>query len=292
MEGHDDSVVTEAGDAGDFQLLVHSAKCTLFVVHEGGTKIVPHDQYAPDVPIRLDPWASIEGTVSNLNGPMAGAKIFMNGGHFPLEGGPQVLVCSTVRTDREGKFVFERVPAHFDGQVRRLVPSNVPDRSSWGFGMGFLTSPGERESVHIAGHSVNGRIALPQPKDRLRIYAGIHTFYRVFPEPEGYAELSRADQWERYKSWFESEEGRRARRSQCFTIVTGCGVDDGGRFQIDDVPSDVPLELDLEIQPRERNWFGDLIRRLRRRPKQLKLRRELVIPSASDPYDLGVLHAQ
>jgi hypothetical protein len=288
--GDPEIVTVKTNDVGEFRVRVTPPLFTLFVMHESGTQVVTHDQYIPEISISLDAWATISGEVRMPKVPTSEHSILMHSGHFPGTDGPYLLWHGEMRTDSKGRFVIDRVPANFEGGIRR-VAQTTHGRSTWGFGAGFVTSPGEQYELNLGGRAVVGQLVLPSKRDDLFIQASIHRERLLLPPyPEGHESLSAADQWAWERSWWQSDEGKESTRRSHEGVFLQ--VDDEGRFRVEDVPSDVPLELDMELQPRESNWFGDLIRRIRRRPKELKLRREVLIPSASDPHDVGLLHAQ
>ncbi len=292
--GYDESLVAAmTDDTGDFRLTVTSPLFTLLVLHEAGTQIVPHDQYVRSDSIYLDAWARIDGVAGAGAESLAERKILMNAGHFPGTDGPHLLWQADTRTDAEGRFAFDRVPARFEGEIRRVMTG--PDgKETWGVSAGFVTAPGGNYSLSLGGREVVGRLDLPRARKNLRVSARIGAQRSTRPTPEGFEQMSAAEQWAWERFWWNcSDEGKQLRRLG--SVYTCVRVEDDGRFRIEDVPVGLPLELVVEIDRPTSSVIADWIRRLRGRLERPAdcLTRRFELPDSGDeisePFDFGMV---
>lgn len=274
------------------------APFTLYLVHTCGTAIVVSDQYDPEKPVELTAWLSVQGKAWGDGEPSAAVDLLMRAGHYPCVEvvsidqdippiAPMILNSSKARTDGEGRFRFDHVPARMEGDVHRIEA----DRN-WGFGAKF-TSPREHAGpiepgfLRIEGCTVVGRVEFPEVKEPI-FAAGMQSIIRGFAKPPEYDALPYDEQLRLYEAWVDSPEGQRAQQGHGYALIE---LDDRGSFCVRDVPVGIELRLHASVY---RNDYSDklierLIRWLRRKPREVEISHHFTLPEGSERYDLGTV---
>lgn len=115
-------------DAGRFTLrpLVNASR--LFIAHTNGFLSLPARRLAPNLTLKLEPWATLTGVLVGPDGaPVPGEPMTLTQPGSGQPGGTYLNFSPWPRTDAQGRFEFPRVPAG-DFQLVRLQPAGT---SSW-----------------------------------------------------------------------------------------------------------------------------------------------------------------
>jgi hypothetical protein len=95
--------------AGRFKLTKPPKVNALVTFHESGWAITPLQPGARSADVHLLRWGRIEGTVTHRDAPVAEEQILLNTLSWTWSDPLSILYNAT--TDREGRFVFDKVPA-------------------------------------------------------------------------------------------------------------------------------------------------------------------------------------
>ena len=266
---------------------------SLYVFHESGTAFIPDDRFTAGMDIELEPWVTLEGEARRDGQPQIDAEIELSCHRIPGNS-PYLLNSSRVRTDPSGHFVFDRVPAGFDGSLRRIL-----NDGSHGFGIGYMSLPNPRNEpdprndevetrfprrLVLEGRRVTGQIQVP-PMNQPFVSAIIHFAHQRFEPQNGFERLDEHEQAKRFEEWFESPAGRASRQATCYTVMR---PDQEGRFCVEDVPPG-ELEILIEIHDLRAKPLQDLWKRIRRVPREVRITHRFEIAAGSEPIDLGLI---
>lgn len=97
-------------DSGEFLLPAEADQTApVIITHEAGILELPYSKFLAEPQVTLQPWAEIEGRAmwGEISG--AGAPIILRVERKPSVG-DLLLLSETVTADREGKFIFRKVP--------------------------------------------------------------------------------------------------------------------------------------------------------------------------------------
>jgi hypothetical protein len=128
-------------------------KYLLIALHDGGLARVRGADHDPANPLRLEPWARIEGALRVGRAPAAGQSIYVRHDQRRLHDEPWANYSMQAMVDEAGTFRFRRVPAG-KGAIVVMVPLRGPQGSTMsGMGMSkrFDVKPGERLTVELGG---------------------------------------------------------------------------------------------------------------------------------------------
>ena len=231
--------------------------------------------------MNLDGYAAFDGE------PRSDAEIELTCHRIPGNS-PYLINSSRVRTDRDGRFTFHRVPAGFNGSLHRLL-----NDGSHGFGIGYMTLPDPKNNdaetifpkrLNIEGRTVTGRIQMP-PMNRPFVSAIIHLANQRFESPDGFERLPQQEQSNIFEDWFDSLDGHASRQSCCYTVIR---ADEAGSFRLEDVPPG-ELEILIEIHEMHLSPLLDLWQRIRRVPRMIGITHRFENPGGHEPIDLGLI---
>lgn len=268
---------------------------TTYVVHEAGTAVITGKNLEHGT-ITLAPWRTVRGVTMRHGDPTADASLLMRAGHFPWEDvgpngeippiAPPILSSATTRSDSNGKFTFDRVPAMMEGDVHRTF-----EDGSWGFCAHFSSpqdelGPIEPDWLCVDGCTVVGQFEMPEMKERITA-ASVQIVRRGFQQPPGYESLSDNEQFEIYKAWCDTPEGKRANGRTGYAILQ---LDDDGHFRAVDVPAGVPLKIEASFYDNV-GWrpFDNLLRWILRQPREITVTREITLTKQREPIDVGMI---
>jgi hypothetical protein len=294
IDGQEHFVATSDQD-GRFRinaLREPDAPFTLYLVHPYGTAIVVSDQYNPEIPVELTEWLTVQGEAWSDGKPSVDTDLLMRAGHYPSVEvdsidqevppiAPMILNSAKIRTDREGRFRFDHVPARMEGDVHRTDADE-----NWGYGARFVcprerVGPIEPDFLRIDGCTVVGRVKFPEVKEPI-FAAGIQSVIRGFAGPPGYDALPYDEQLRLYQVWVDSPEGQRAQRRPGFAQIQ---LDERGDFCVHDVPSGIELRLCASVYRNHNTLLDDLLRR----PRELEVAHHFTLPEGNSRYDLGTI---
>ncbi|HLP78299.1 MAG TPA: carboxypeptidase-like regulatory domain-containing protein, partial [Candidatus Paceibacterota bacterium] len=275
---------------GHFAFQFHTAPKVVVAIHEQGLCQLRVNEQSQSVQLQLRPWARIEGVLKLRNGQNADRMIVLGdipSGYNRARLGLDINAFMT-KTDADGRFVFEQVPAgDFDLYLNR------------GMGIPFdhqtpvHVEGGETLHPQIGGGGIllKGRFVLSDASQTINwpkqlVFGHLATKYAPPPVPAGLKMVER-EQWMREFS--TTDEGialDRAARSY------GLNVEADGSFTIEDVP---PGAFDLTAMfsktAVDRNSIG------RSGPPLGYVRQEIVVPESDADttdrtFDLGTITVQ
>lgn len=101
---------TRSDDHGEFRLQPTGREKSILVLHEDGCALKPVGQLG-GAPLRLLPWAKVEGMLTERDVPIAGATVTLVANLVPPPNQPVPFRLSyRAKTDALGRFAFSRVP--------------------------------------------------------------------------------------------------------------------------------------------------------------------------------------
>jgi hypothetical protein len=158
--------LTTTDTEGRFSIAPQDSVFSLLISHTSGFTYVTQEQWKHAEPIRLDPWARVEGVCRVHGKPAAEQLISLDYSREPQRNVPDFFCDYHATTDKQGRFTFERViPGH--GHVTRLI-DGARRGTSWSWIPADLTKAvfvaGQTTHVEIArrGRPVVGRFCLPK----------------------------------------------------------------------------------------------------------------------------------
>jgi len=292
---------TTVSDArGRFRLSPkYASEFVVTAAHEQGFAEVPSSRMSSNTVVTLQPWGRIEGTFNLRGQPCANETISLGSVGFRYADSTRLSLFISTKTDANGRFVFETVPAgerdvgwrpgFHDGKAGEIPRSH---------GVPVTVKPGETAQVTLGGTGrlVVGKVVVAgrdKPVDWTQDvqWLGLKQSTPpepVWPKPFDFAsreEYTAAQERiaEQNKPFWISEEGKalqRAQRSYYVPLFNG-----DGSFRIVDVPPGtytlrIALTEPVKTQsPQSReNSIGTL-------------ETEVTVPEDSDDtaFDLGTL---
>jgi hypothetical protein len=271
--------IVETGPDGRFRFTPQLEPYLVAVLHESGYARVTEPELSETQQVSLQPWCRIEGQVLIGSKPGADETVSMSSSRPYHDGQPRLNHIYDLKTDAEGRFVFDRV---VPGEWR--VGRQVLVRGDWTSGMRVMMSshavrvvvePGQTVRVTIGGtgRPVTGRVVVPSGSDRKVEFRQME------------ASLTR-DQARVAIPWFGDGGGAAAGEDVPRSFAVAVKPD--GSFRADDVPAGTyQLRIVLyEPSPDSRMVYrGPLIGRVVR---------EVEVPEmpggrSDEPLDLGDL---
>jgi hypothetical protein len=273
-----------------------------FVVtaHAQGFAEVLFSQVSPNTIITLQPWGRIEGTLTLGGEPRANETISLASGSFRDADSTRLSLSMSTKTDANGRFVFETVPAgerrvdwlpgFRDGKAGRVPLSH---------GVPVAIKPGETAQVTLGGTGrlVVGKVVVAgrdKPIDWAQDVQSLTLKLSmprepIYPKPTDFAsenEFTAAVQKlaEQNKRFWTSDEGKARQRARRTYVPLFNG---DGSFRIEDVP---PGTYTLRIALTEPSKTYSAFRFSEGTPIGA-LETEVTVPENSDntPLDLGTL---
>jgi len=239
-------------DQGRFSFPAHYERYAVVAVHDRGYAEVHRQPDEQPGELALRAWARVEGRLVSAGRPIPSAWIAFAPVRILNEVLPHIQDDFQVKTDRDGRFVFPRVPP-VKGHV--WAPISVwgewPIRSSQSIPLDL--QPGETARVELGGKGtlVTGRVMLSgDAAAKIDLHKSLNWLLRRAPgielPPEVRAPgLSARDGWN--NAWMSTHEGRALINTFHNYFVM---LDPDGRFQISGVPAgDYDLALRLYEPP-------------------------------------------
>lgn len=157
---------------GTFRIDPWAGATALVFVHDFGLACVPLVACGEDVEVTLQPWQRLRGTLLKNGKPAAKEKVTATRVQLPFATVPLDSHCFTVETDKDGRFVFERIPA---GQVELVALEQIKRP--------FTVQQGLTTEIvfDCRGKEVAGRLRYSQALD----WAPEHTTAGLMREPTG-----------------------------------------------------------------------------------------------------------
>ncbi|MBI1177398.1 hypothetical protein GC207_08155 [bacterium] len=145
----------------------------LYVSHPSGWALVDESEFDEKMKIRLEPWATVTGTLVDTNGsPVSGSELSLKMNGFDgMDSGPQLVMEFKTKTDDRGAFAFSFVPPG-DLMLFRNIPPPANSNRAWTLSLQtrFYAAPGETNNL---GHVI---LDSPPPKpllERLKKKVGL-----------------------------------------------------------------------------------------------------------------------
>jgi beta-lactamase regulating signal transducer with metallopeptidase domain/thiol-disulfide isomerase/thioredoxin len=243
-------VLTDPG--GRFVFPAQCERYVLLAIHVSGYVEIAgeFDQQPGDLILRR--WAKIQGTLLQAGKPVPGVWISFHPLRLLGGGRPHVQQDLSVQTDRDGRFVFPRVPpikGSVQAQISVFQPSPLTS-SQW---VPLDLQPGQSAEVDLGGKGtvVKGRVRLSgDAASTIDLTKSLNWLLLrapgIEPPPEiRSAGFTVADGWNNV--WTTSQEGDVFRRTLHTHFVK---LDKDGRFAIQGVPAgDYDLALRLYEPP-------------------------------------------
>jgi RNA polymerase sigma factor (sigma-70 family) len=180
--------------------------------------------------IRILPWGRLEGTLMLRNTSSNSGRDVMLRGPTNLRDRPFALNddANTIKTDEDGGFVFDHVPA---GNFTLLVKS---DTGAVAYETPIQIQPGTTNHLQIEGTGiiVTGRLAFADSAQTIDWGKQQAVLQTLVPVPPGLSAQAQSEWYERY---WKSEESR---ANQCYIV----GVQADGSFAFENVQ---PAEYSL-----------------------------------------------
>ena len=243
---------------GAFSFPPQDGPWELVACNENGFLHLSQSQALSPAPLKLPPWARVEGTLWVHGQPAPDGEVHISNGTLVPSWAPQVLLYDTVvKTDAHGHFEFPQV-------VPGEVWVNRQFREKRGTHANFVFASAEAgKTLHVdvglGGGSISGKVAYEgDPSDAPswtvrpnRSYSArlIRTQTTTAPQvPQPQAGMSQDQVNAFYRAWEQSDAGRAARRAMVFDDFP---IDPDGTFHFEGVrPGDYILEVStFEVRP-------------------------------------------
>jgi thiol-disulfide isomerase/thioredoxin/uncharacterized GH25 family protein len=243
-------VVTDS--QGRFSFPAQFERYAIVVIHDQGyAELYREPDHQPgELPLKA--WAQIEGRLVHAGQPVPSAWVTLAPVRILSESLPHIQDNFSVKTDRDGRFVFPRVPpVKSDVRAQLSVWRDYPFSSSQSVPLDL--QPGEKARVNLGGEGtvVKGRVVLSgDAATKIDLHKSLNWLLRrapgIEPPPEVRSSgLSAKNGWN--NAWTSTREGLALIETLHTYFVV---LDKDGRFQISGVPAgDFDLALRLYEPP-------------------------------------------
>jgi len=261
---------------GIFSLPAQFEQYTIVAIHDDGYAEVNREPNQQPGDLRLKAWAKVEGRLLKAGQPVPSVSIFLSRMRLTIPGvSPHIQDDFSVQTERDGRFVFPRVPP-LKSRVNALhsVWRDSPLTSSRSVPLDL--QPGQRVEVDLPGQgtSVKGKIVVTgEGASKIDLHKSLNWLVRKAPGIEPTPEFRSLgfdvrNGWN--DVWNDSTEGRAYLQSLDNYFVT---LDQNGRFDIDGVsPGDYDLAIRLYESPKD----GCLVNAIGRRVISLTVKEDAI----------------
>jgi hypothetical protein len=274
------------GPDGSFRFPPQVEESLVMAFHDQGYAEITEDALAkvPSHSLTLRKWGRVEGTLRVGTKPAPGEQVMLNPKRSISERFGHISFDYHAKTDRRGRFTFERVipgPA----SVSRGI-ATAPRQMSYGPWKAIEVEPGGTAKVRIGGtgRPVIGRFARPAESDLPIDWTRSRHQFRLKPPPihdPGHVTKEERAKW--YQKWITTDEGKaylayqNERRFYAFRIETD------GSFRIDDVTAGT-YELSVAILDRYANDRKTLAE-----AERIVIVPEMEGGQSVEPLDLGAI---
>jgi beta-lactamase regulating signal transducer with metallopeptidase domain/thiol-disulfide isomerase/thioredoxin/protocatechuate 3,4-dioxygenase beta subunit len=249
--GSSDQKVRTDGQ-GRFSFPAQFERYAIVAAHDRGYAEVSHKPDEQPGELVLRAWASVEGRLVQAGRPVPGVWVTFGPSRVLGGGSPHIQDNTSVKTDRDGRFEFPRVPPVISS-VRAHVSVWRDSPLSSGQSIPLDLQPGQRYQVELGGQGtqVKGRVVLSgDAAPKIDIHKSLNWLLRrssgVEPPPELRSlGLAGRDGWN--DAWTTTPEGLAYLQTRPNYLVI---LDKDGRFQVSGVPAgDYDLALRLYEPP-------------------------------------------
>jgi beta-lactamase regulating signal transducer with metallopeptidase domain/thiol-disulfide isomerase/thioredoxin len=237
---------------GRFAFPAQFERYAIVVVHDRGYAEVHLEPGQQPGELALKAWAQVEGRLVHAGQPVPAAWITCAPLRILNESLPHIQDGFSVKTDRDGRFVFPRVPpVKANVRAQLSVWGDYPFSSSQSVPLDL--QPGQKARVDLGGEGtlVRGRVVLSgDAASKIDLHKSLNWLLRrapgIEPPPEVRASgLSARNGWN--NAWTSTREGLAFIETLHTYFVV---LDPDGRFQISGVPAgDYDLALQLYEPP-------------------------------------------
>jgi beta-lactamase regulating signal transducer with metallopeptidase domain len=150
---------------GRFSIAPQDSAFSLLISHGSGFAYVTQEQWKQAGPIRLNPWARVEGVCRAGGKPAAEQVMWIHWPHEPKQNLPNFFCDYRAMTDKQGRFTFKQVfPGQ--GEVIRLMGDYRGTSHRWisvdSASAVFVAGETTRVEMDRRGRPVVGRFSLPK----------------------------------------------------------------------------------------------------------------------------------
>jgi peroxiredoxin/uncharacterized GH25 family protein len=315
---------TVTNDKGRFSFAPMLDAFSAIVVDDAGYLEKRVEDLLANGELRLRPWARVEGKLLIGARPGTNEAVRLWPAHIPYENEPRnfaaLQIFLNVKTDDEGRFVFERVPpmhveVYHEPKVRDSRMGTTPMAQT----TKLTLRPGETRQVTLGGKGrpVVGRILVEGYEGTINWRSDVYMMESNVPQPEGIPDLlamsrefsgtfsalntdeekaaareefnrARKAAIEKHKQFYATEAGR-AHHFLKKRYALNFAQD--GSFRIEDVPGGrYKLKMDL------REGDSQDISRYSK-PRIAEIEKDFEVPDSpggrsDEPYDLGEISVQ
>ena len=239
---------------GSFELTAEAQNFTLVIHDPTGLALLDQADFKNGAAIVLPPYGRVEGLALDGRQPRANATIRISRVPDPigLTDGPEIMFNYTARTDAQGRFVFEKVPA-----ARARISSDpapyTPGARYPVFPLEVKPGAATRIQLGGTGRALTGRIALTPgsaPGYPLARCEGSLEPAAAPARPRLPREIQAqgADAVRRWlKEWEKSTEGREFVSHNAYRLDFAVAPD--GRFRVSDLPAGKYIVLVMAYPP-------------------------------------------
>ena len=311
---------TTTDTKGHFSFAPRIDNYAIVVVDEAGFAMLAVKELEKHSEVRLQPYGHIDGKL--MIGSRPGSKESIRLGldyppyTFHPRNFPPLNLFLTTTTDKDGNFVFERVPpvavqVYHEPKVRDDKMGTIAESQT----MSFLLGPGETRHLQLGGEGrpVVGRLVVSNYDGEINYRADVQSIYSIIPQPPEMPDLSAISKEfaEKYRALTSDDEKKAAlaenntnweaaigRTADFYRTDAGrkyhfahrrfaLNFSQDGSFRIEDVPAG---KYELRIDLREGG--GDSPSRFMS-PAIANLTKEIEVPESSkrsgDVFDLGTI---
>lgn len=184
-----------ADESGQFQLELLNEPFLCFISHDAGYAELTDAELSQSSDITLTPWSTVEGRLQIKQQPVKDLTVSLQGEHVFYDGSsiyPNVSKQYSVKTDSDGRYRMERVPAGLWSQIITYDPTRIAHNLAYSRRIKVELPAGQtvNQSLDDFPVSVTGRLVFPADFKIDRSRSSISLVKRDEPA-EGAPEASR-----------------------------------------------------------------------------------------------------
>jgi hypothetical protein len=238
VSARDKQPIVRTGPDGSFRFPPQIEESVVMAFHDQGYADSDETDLAasPSRTLKLREWGRIEGTLRVGTKPATEEQVVLNPKRSNLERFSRIFFRYEAKTDRLGRFVFDRVmpgPANISRGI-----ATAPHQMGFGPWQAVEVAPGETAKVRIGGmgRPVIGRFTRPAESELPIDWTHTRHRFQLKPPPE--PQLRGATKEERlkeYQKWITTDEGKAFEAWQKDCRFYAFRIETDGSFRVDDV---------------------------------------------------------